>query len=76
MLEEEGRIINMSQNLLITKNLWLYLQYECSLCIEMHYNSISESDQLNSTINTGYTLIDQARTLMVKQAPGLHLNKF
>lgn len=36
----------------------------------MHYNSISESDQLNSTINTGYTLIDQARTLMVKQAPG------
>ena len=36
----------------------------------MHYYSISESDQLNSTINTGYTLIDQARTLMVKQAPG------
>ena len=36
----------------------------------MHYYSISESDQLNSTINTGNTLIDQARTLMVKQAPG------
>lgn len=38
----------------------------------MHYYSISESDQLNSTINTGntFTSQDQARTLMVKQAPG------
>ena len=67
--KEEGRIINMSQNPLLrltTKNLWLYLQYEFAVTSILKCTTIAFQNQ----INTVYTLIDQARTLMVKQAPG------